>query len=507
MTFEEQYLALVKRCYEEGFDKPSRGGVDQRSLFGVQMRASLQDGFPLLTGRRISFKVVAHECLWILSGNTNVRFLQNNGVHIWDKFADEEGEVGAMYQWRNWRYGGIIVDQLKNVISEIKDNPNSKRLVVSSWNVGELDQMTLPPCPHMFQFMVAGDTLHMNLSQRAGDLLLGVPYDLPVYALLTHLVGQVTGLRLGEIIYNIADCHIYHNHLDIMQKLLETETRPMPKLVLDPSIKNIDDFRYEHMRVEDYHPVSTITGNIAVGPLFQAFFYKGYRKVEKPKPKKGFKINNPYFTEIDWSSRRASDDIKNGLQLLADIEQPIISVFGSHRTGIEDKWGQHAYNLSKCLGERGYAIMTGGGPGVMYAANAGAKEVNAPSIGIRSDALIDKEAGDDSVLTHTAVVHYLFSRRFVISIKSDALVFYPGAYGTMTEFFEDVALMSANLVDVVPVVCVGKEYWIGLIDWFKEQIKKNDLADDAEKYLSYIHIEDDINAIEKIIGQRGALKP
>ena len=274
MTFEEQYLAIARKCLEDGFDKPSRGGVDQRSLFGVHMRINLQEGFPMLTVRKISFKVLAHECLWILGGNTNIQFLQDNGVHIWDKFANENGEVGAMYQWRNWKSGDVILDQLRTVIKEIQDNPNSKRLIVSSWNISELDQMALPPCPHMFQFLVEGNKLHMSLSQRAGDLLLGIPYDLPVYALLTHLVAQVTGLTPGEIIYNIADCHIYHNHLDIMQKLLATPTQPTPRLVLDTDVRDIDEFKYTHMHIEDYYPSTNITGDVAVGPLFRTFFNK-----------------------------------------------------------------------------------------------------------------------------------------------------------------------------------------------------------------------------------------
>jgi len=505
MTFEEQYLQTIQMCLNDGVNKPSRGGVDQRSIFGVQMRINLQEGFPFLTVRKLSFKVVAYELLWILGGHTNIKFLNDNGIHIWDKFADENGETGPIYQWRNWQYSGTIIDQLKNVINEIKENPMSKRLVVSSWNAGELDQMSLPPCPHMFQFMVAGDTLHCNLTQRAGDLLLGVPYDLALYALLTNLVAQVTNLKPGEIIYNIADCHIYNNHLDIMKKLLETKPGEMPRLVLHKEITNIDDFDFSHMRLEDYHPTSTLTGAIAIGPLFQTFFHTNYKKVRKPKPKKNLKINSPYFTEIGWSIKQVDSDMKDGLNLLTDINQPIVSIFGSHRIKTEDSYYKHANNLAYKLGGRGYAIMTGGGPGIMHAANSGAMKANSPSIGLRSDALIGEEPGDDSVLTHRCLVHFLFSRRFIMSIKSDALVFYPGAYGTLTELFEDIALMSANLVDNVPVICVGKDYWQGLIDWFYKEINEKKLAENPKNYIDLIKIEDDIDSIIKIIGSSGKM--
>ncbi len=502
MTFEQQYLNILKKCFEGGVDKPSRGGIDQRSLFGVQMRINLKDGFPLLTTRKISFKIVAYEMLWILKAKTNIKYLQEHGVHIWDKFANEDGEVGPMYQWRNWHYAGQIIDQLKNIIREIKENPHSKRLVVSSWNAGELDQMTLPPCPHMFQFMVAGDTLHCNLTQRAGDLILGVPYDLPVYALLTHLVAQITNLKPGEVIYNIADCHIYHDHFDIVQKLFSIEPRKMPTLLLDESVKEIDEFDFHHMKIENYDPATTMTAPIAVGPLFQTFFHSDYRKVKKPKPNKNLKINNLYFTEIDWSVRKASTDIKEGLKLLATIDQPIATIFGSHNIKQDDPLYKHASELAFHLGKRGYAIMTGGGPGIMHGANSGAMHANVPSIGLRSDALINEEPGDDNVLTHKALVHFLFSRRFIMSIKSDALIFYPGAYGTITEFFEDVALMSANLVDVVPVVCVGSDYWKPLLDWFTVEIERRKFTDDSKKYTSMVRIEDDIESIIKIVTKK-----
>jgi thymidylate synthase len=274
MTFEQQYLDVLEKCFREGIDRPSRGGVDQRSLFGVQMRVDLKEGFPLLTTRKISFKIVAHEMLWILKAKTNIKYLNKNGIHIWDKFANSDGEVGPMYQWRNWHHAGRVIDQLKNVINEIKENPYSKRLIVSSWNVGELNQMALPPCPHMFQFMVANNKLHCNLTQRAGDLVLGVPYDLPVYALLTHIVAQVVGLNPGEIIYNIADCHIYHNHFDVVRKILSTESGEVPRLTLNKNIEKIDDFEFHHMNIENYKPTMTITAPVAVGPLFRTFFHE-----------------------------------------------------------------------------------------------------------------------------------------------------------------------------------------------------------------------------------------
>ncbi len=270
-SFEEQYLQTIQRCLNEGIDKPSRGEVGQRSIFGVQMRANLQAGFPILTTRKISFKIVAYELLWILRGHTSIKFLQDNGVHIWDKFTNENGEVGPIYQWRNWRHSDIVIDQLKTVINEIKENPTSKRLVVSSWNAGELDQMAVPPCPHMFQFIVAGGTLHCVLTQRAGDILLGVPYDLALYALLTNLVAQVTNLKPGEVIHNIADCHIYHNHLETVKKLLNIEPGRMPQLILNKGVNDIDDFDFSHMRLENYHPLSKLTGDVTAVPLFKTF--------------------------------------------------------------------------------------------------------------------------------------------------------------------------------------------------------------------------------------------
>ena len=212
--------------------------------------------------------------LWILKGHTNTAYLQENGIHIWDKFAADDGEVGPMYQWRNWSHNGTMIDQLRTVINEIKSNPYSKRLVVSSWNVGELDNMALPPCPHIFQFVVMDGKLHCHLTQRAGDLILGVPYDLPVYALLTHLVAQVTDLAVGEIVHTIVDAHIYHNHRAMAQEMLAAEPCEAPRLELDQSVKDIDDFDFQHMKVVNYHPVTTMTAPVAVGPLFKAFFHR-----------------------------------------------------------------------------------------------------------------------------------------------------------------------------------------------------------------------------------------
>jgi uncharacterized protein (TIGR00730 family) len=207
------------------------------------------------------------------------------------------------------------------------------------------------------------------------------------------------------------------------------------------------------------------------------------------------KLNKPYFTEIYKTMFQASNDMKKGLDLLQNIEQPIVSIFGSHRPGPEDKYYKHAYELAYKLGQKNFAIITGGGPGIMFAANAGAKEAGASSIGFQSEGLAEMEPADKSILTDLEFTHFLFSRRFVMSIKSDAMVYYPGAYGTLTEMFENVALISAHLIDRVPIICVGREYWQGLIDWLLQQLIQNDFAHDPQDYIDIITIEDDVDKI------------
>lgn len=274
--FEKQYRDILQRCLNNGEDKDSRGGPRQRSLFVEQMRTNLEDGFPLLTARKISFNIVAHEMLWKLKGLTNIRYLQENNVHIWDDFADENGEVGPMYQWRKWEHEGRSIDQLKNVINEIKENPSSKRLIVSSWNVGDLyeNKAALPPCPHLFQFFVINGKINCHLSQRAGDLILGIPYDLAVYALLTHVVAQVTGLKPGEITHTITDCHIYHDHIAVAKEILQQKTGKLPILVLDKQVTDIDTISADDMEITGYKPAKTIRNiPVAMGPLRQTFFH------------------------------------------------------------------------------------------------------------------------------------------------------------------------------------------------------------------------------------------
>lgn len=222
------------------------------------------------------------------------------------------------------------IDQLANVIAEIKDNPNSTRLLVSSWNVSELDNMSLPPCPHMFQFIVDENKLHCNLSQRSGDLFLGVPYDIALYALLTSLIAQITNLKVGNIYHNIADCHLYHNHLNNAKKLLNIQIKKLPKLVFNRKIKHIDDFRYEDVKIQNYSSLSNLTGKVAVGHLFQTFFSKDYSKIKNKGSKNKFNINNRYFDQIDKSVKCVKDDIQSGLQLLSKINKPIVTIFGSH---------------------------------------------------------------------------------------------------------------------------------------------------------------------------------
>jgi uncharacterized protein (TIGR00730 family) len=211
------------------------------------------------------------------------------------------------------------------------------------------------------------------------------------------------------------------------------------------------------------------------------------------------KLNKPYFTEIYQTMFRASDDMKKGLDLLKNIDQPIVSIFGSHRTPPEDKYYKHAYELSQKLGQKGFAIISGGGPGIMFAANAGAKEAGGASIGFQSEGLAEIEPADKSILTDVEYTHFLFSRRFVMTIKSNAMVYYPGAFGTLTEMFENVCLIATHLIDRVPIICVGREYWQGLIDWLLPELIKNDLAHDPQDYINIITIEDDIDKIVEII--------
>jgi len=267
----EQYLDLVRRVLEDGEPRPDRTGVGTRSLFGHQMRFDLADGFPLLTNRKIHLRSVVHELLWFIRGETNVRYLHENNVSIWDEWADAQGELGPVYgkQWRRWEVsasgGGGAIDQLRQVIEQIRRDPHSRRLIVSAWNVADIPQMALAPCHVMFQFYVTGSgRLSCQLYQRSADLFLGVPFNIASYALLTHMIAQVSDLQPGEFVHTLGDAHLYENHLDQARELLTRPSRKLPRLSLNPSIREIDDFTYEDIEVHDYDPHPPIKAPVAV---------------------------------------------------------------------------------------------------------------------------------------------------------------------------------------------------------------------------------------------------
>ncbi|MEQ8849065.1 thymidylate synthase [Botrimarina sp.] len=268
----QQYLDLLRRVYEHGACKGDRTGTGVRSVFGHQMRFDLSQGFPLVTTKKLHTKSIVHELLWFIRGDTNVEYLQQNGVSIWDEWADDDGDLGPIYgkQWRSWRvapedeHGERTIDQLAEVIDEIRGDPDSRRLVVSAWNVADLPDMALPPCHLMFQFYVAGEKLSCQMYQRSADVFLGVPFNIASYALLTMMVAQVTDLQAGEFIHTLGDAHLYDTHLEQAQKQLEREPRPLPQMRIDPSVKSIDDFRYEHFTLEGYDPHPHIPAPVAV---------------------------------------------------------------------------------------------------------------------------------------------------------------------------------------------------------------------------------------------------
>ena len=268
-----QYLDLLQRVLDDGVAKGDRTGTGIRSVFGHQMRFDLATGFPLVTTKRVHLKSIIHELLWFLRGDTNIRYLREHGVSIWNEWADEQGELGPIYghQWRCWPAAdGRRIDQIAEVIDAIRANPNSRRLMVSAWNVGQLSQMALPPCHLLFQFYVvpgqAGrpGRLSCQLYQRSADIFLGVPFNIASYALLTKMVAQVTGLLPGEFIHTLGDAHLYDNHLEQARLQRERAPRPLPTMRLDESIDNIFDFRYEHFRLENYAPHPRISAPIAV---------------------------------------------------------------------------------------------------------------------------------------------------------------------------------------------------------------------------------------------------
>ena len=263
----KQYLDLLNRIVTEGTEKSDRTGTGTISVVGHQMRFDLRDGFPLLTTKKLHFKSIVYELLWFLSGNTNVKYLQEHGVRIWNEWADENGDLGHIYgyQWRSWPdYNGGYIDQIAKVVDDIKNNPDSRRIIVSSWNVADLDNMNLPPCHLLFQFYVADGRLSLQLYQRSADTFLGVPFNIASYALLLMMMAQVTGLEPGEFVHTTGDTHIYLDHIEQVKLQLTREPRPLPRMVINPDVKNIFDFKYEDFQLEGYDPWPHIPGKVSV---------------------------------------------------------------------------------------------------------------------------------------------------------------------------------------------------------------------------------------------------
>ena len=263
----QQYLNLLNRILTEGTQKGDRTGTGTLSIFGHQMRFDLRDGFPLLTTKKLHLKSIIYELLWFLRGDTNVHYLQEHGVRIWNEWADENGELGPVYghQWRSWPdYKGGTIDQIKNVVDMIKHNPDSRRMLVTAWNPAEVEDMALPPCHCLFQFYVAEGRLSLQLYQRSADSFLGVPFNIASYALLLQMIAQVTGLEAGEFIHTTGDTHLYLNHLEQAKLQLTREPRPLPKMKINPDVKDIFDFKYEDFDLIGYDPLPHIPGVVAV---------------------------------------------------------------------------------------------------------------------------------------------------------------------------------------------------------------------------------------------------
>jgi thymidylate synthase len=263
----QQYLTLLSDILERGTDKSDRTGTGTRSIFGYQMRFDLAQGFPLVTTKKLHLKSIIYELLWFIRGETNVRWLQERGVTIWDEWADENGDLGPVYgsQWRSWPApDGRHIDQLQAVIDQIKAKPDSRRHIISAWNPAEVDNMALPPCHALFQFYVADGKLSCQLYQRSADTFLGVPFNIASYALLTHMVAQVTGLGVGDFVHTLGDAHVYANHVEQARLQLTREPRPLPRLVMNPERKRIEDFVFEDFAFEGYDPHPTIKAPIAV---------------------------------------------------------------------------------------------------------------------------------------------------------------------------------------------------------------------------------------------------
>lgn len=263
----KQYLDLLKYILDKGIEKEDRTGTGTISIFGYQMRFDLEEGFPLLTTKKLHLKSIIYELLWFIRGETNIKYLKEHGVSIWDEWADEKGDLGPIYgyQWRSWpNYDGGHIDQLSRVINEIKNNPHSRRHIVSAWNVADIDKMALPPCHCLFQFYVANDRLSCQLYQRSGDVFLGVPFNIASYSLLLMMVAKVCGLKPGEFIHTLGDAHIYLNHLDQVKLQLTRQPRKLPQIIINRDVDSILDFKYEDFKLIDYNPHPHIKGEVSV---------------------------------------------------------------------------------------------------------------------------------------------------------------------------------------------------------------------------------------------------
>lgn len=263
----KQYLELCEHILKSGVRKEDRTGTGTISVFGYQMRFNLEDGFPLVTTKKVHLKSIIHELLWFLKGDTNIQYLTENNVSIWDEWADENGDLGPVYgkQWVRWESAdGQVINQIQRVVDEIKKNPDSRRLIVNAWNVGELDQMALHPCHTMFQFYVANGKLSCQLYQRSGDVFLGVPFNIASYALLTMMIAQVCDLEVGDFVHTLGDAHIYLNHLEQVELQMSREPRPLPQMKINPEVRDIFDFKYEDFELVGYDPHPPIKGAVAI---------------------------------------------------------------------------------------------------------------------------------------------------------------------------------------------------------------------------------------------------
>lgn len=263
----KQYLDLLQYVLDNGVRKDDRTGTGTISTFGYQMRFNLEEGFPLLTTKKLHLKSIIHELLWFLAGDTNVKYLQENGVRIWNEWADDNGDLGHIYgyQWRSWPdYKGGHIDQIQEVVDTIKNNPDSRRIIVNAWNVADLPEMKLPPCHAFFQFYVADGRLSLQLYQRSADIFLGVPFNIASYALLLQMMAQVTGLKAGDFVHTLGDAHIYTNHLEQVQEQLKREPRALPRMIINPEVNSIFDFKYSDFQLTDYDPHPHIAGVVAV---------------------------------------------------------------------------------------------------------------------------------------------------------------------------------------------------------------------------------------------------